>query len=59
MHKTVEYLIEAASAAVSTFNNMEALSLLQETKRIQIDLGSGILSDLEQARVESLIGQVS
>ena len=59
MHKTVEYLIEAASAAVSTFNNMEALSLLQETKHILQDLGPGILSDLEQARVESLIGQVS
>ena len=59
MHKTAEYLIEAASAAVSTFNNMEAISLLQETKHILEGLGSGMLTDLEQARVESLIGQVS
>ena len=58
MHKTLEYLIEAASAAVSTFNNMEALSLLHETKHILEELGSGMMSDLEHARIESLIGQV-
>ena len=58
MHKTLEYLIEAASAAVSTFNNMEAISLLQETKTILKELGSDIMSDLELARIESLIGQV-
>ena len=58
MHKTLEYLIEAASAAVSTFNNMEALSLLHETKHILEELGSEMMTDLEHARIESLIGQV-
>lgn len=58
MHKTLEYLIEAASAAISTFNNMEALSLLQEAKHILEEHGPGMISDLEHARLESLMGQV-
>lgn len=58
MHKTLEYLIEAGSAAISTFNNMEALSLLHETKSILKELGNAIITDLEHARIESLIGQV-
>ena len=58
MHKTLEYLIEAASAAVSTFNNMEALSLLHETKHILEEEGSEMITDMEYARIESLIGQV-
>ena len=58
MHKTLEYTIESASAAISTFNNMEALSLLHETKHILEELGYGMITDLEHARIESLIGQV-
>ena len=58
MHKTLEYIIEAASAAISTFNNMEALSLLHESKHILEELGYEIITDLEHARIESLIGQV-
>ena len=58
IHKTLEYIIEAASAAISTFNNMEALSLLQESKHILEELGYEMITDLEHARIESLIGQV-
>lgn len=58
MHKTLEYIIEAASAAISTFNNMEALSLLHEAKHILEELGYEIITNLEHARIESLIGQV-
>ena len=59
MHKTLEYIIEAASAAISTFNNMEALSLLHEAKHILEELGYEIITNLEHARIESLIGQVT
>ena len=58
MHKTLEYIVEAASAAISTFNNMEALSLLHESKHVLEELGNGMITDLEHARIESLIGQV-
>lgn len=58
MHKTLHYLIEAASAAVSTFNNMEALSLLNEAKHILKEQGSDMITCSEQARMESLIAQV-
>lgn len=59
MHNTMLYLIEEASAAVATFNNMEALSLLQEAKEIYEGLDKGIVSNQELGRMQSLIGQVS
>ena len=58
IHKTLEYLIEAGSAAVSTFNNMEALSLLHVAKHILEEYGERMLTDVEHARLESLIAQV-
>ena len=58
IHKTLEYLIEAGSAAVSTFNNMEALSLLHVAKHIPEEYGERMLTDVEHARLESLIAQV-
>ena len=58
LHKTLNYLIEAASAAVSTFNNMEALSLLHEAKHIVKEQGSDMITYSEEARMESLIAQV-
>lgn len=58
MHKTLEYLIQAGSAAVSTFNNMEALSLLHEAKHIMEEHGETLLTEVEHARLESLIAQV-
>ena len=58
MHKTLNYLIEAASAAISTFNNMEALSLLHEAKHITEEHGSDMITYSEHARMESLIAQV-
>ena len=58
MHKTLQYLIEAGSAAVSTFNNMEALSLLHEAKHIMEEYGETLLTEVEHARLESLIAQV-
>lgn len=60
VHKTLENLIEAGSAAVATFNNMEALSLLYEAKHEILDkYGKDIISDSELARLESLIAQVN
>lgn len=59
MHKTLEYMIEAASAAVSTFNNMEAISLLHEAKHLLEEYGSDLILDIEHARLESLLAQVS
>ena len=58
IHKTLEYLVEAGSAAVSTFNNMEALSLLHEAKHILEEYGERMLTDVEHARLESLVAQV-
>ena len=60
MRKTLHYLIEAGSAAVATFNNMEALSLLNEAMHdIVEEHGRDIISDSDYARLESLIAQVS
>ena len=60
VHKTLENLIEAGSAAVATFNNMEALSLLYEAKHdILEEYGKDIIDNSELARLESLIAQVS
>ncbi len=59
MHNTMVYLIEEASAAVATCNNMEALSLLQEAKEIYEDLDKTLVSNQELGRMQSLRGQVS
>ena len=59
MHKTLEYMIEAASAAVATFNNMEAVALLQEAEHIMDEHGRDLITEAEHARLESLIAQVS
>ena len=60
MRKTLHYLIESGSAAVATFNNMEALSLLNEAMHdIVEEHGRDIISDSDYARLESLIAQVS
>ena len=56
--KTVEYLIESGSAAVATFNNMEALAFLQEAHELVSDYGK-LLSANEQMKMESISGQVS
>ena len=55
---TLKYLIEAASAAVATFNNMEAISLLHEAKHILEQEGGHLITKAEHARLESLIAQV-
>lgn len=58
-HNTALYLIETASAAIVTSNNMEALSLLQEAKNIITDAEKCItLSSHQRGRLESLTGQV-
>jgi adenylate cyclase 10 len=56
-HNTMIYLIEEASAALATFNNMEALSLLQEAQEITGEMEGGVTSQ-ERGRMESLVGQV-
>lgn len=58
MEKTVQYLIESASAAVTTFNNMEALSLLHEAQQILEEYGSHLIAKAEHVKMESLKGQV-
>ena len=59
-HKTLIYLIEAAVTALATFNNMEAISLLQETREmLQENEEDNMLEELELAKLESLFGQVS
>ena len=58
MHKTVEYLIESASAAVATFNNMEALAFLHEARELVTEHGEELLSEEEQIKMESISGQV-
>ena len=57
--KTVEYLIESASAAVATFNNMEALAFIQEVRELFVEYGGKLLSANEQIKMESISGQVS
>ena len=58
VEKTLHYLLEAAVAAVATFNNMEAISLLEEAKQILRENKRSMLTQLEQATLESLFGQV-
>ena len=58
MDKTVEYLIESASAAVATFNNMEALVFLQEAQELVSDYSGKVLSKSEQIKMESISGEV-
>lgn len=58
LHNTMIYLIEEASAALATFNNMEALSLLQEAKAIIEDIQDDVVTSQERGRLQSLVGQV-
>lgn len=58
LHNTMIYLIEEASAALATFNNMEAMSLLEEAKGIIDELGETSITDQEHGRLQGLIGQV-
>lgn len=58
MERTVQYLIESASAAVATFNNMEALSLIHEAQQILEEYGSHLIAKAEHVKMESLKGQV-
>ena len=57
--KTVHYLIEAANAAITTNNDMEALAFLDEAKEIMQKSKVKILSEHEMAVLESSYGQVS
>ena len=59
LHNTLVYLIEEASAAVATYNNMEALSLLQEANEIIDNNRSVLITNYEQGRLQSLFGQVN
>ena len=56
--KTLHYIMEAASAAVATFNNMEALSLLKEADHLLEEEGIEVITETEHARLESLLAQV-
>ena len=58
MPKTIEYLIESASAGVATFSNMEALAFLHEARELVNDHGGELLSENEQIKMESISGQV-
>ena len=59
--KTVHYLIEAAIASLVTFNNMEAISFLEEADQILCDgeICEEDFGQLQQAKLQSLFGQVS
>ena len=57
--KVLHYLMEAAGAAVTTFNNMEALSLLDEARQLSSESGITNFTRHDQAELESLVGQVS
>ena len=57
--KIVHCLIEAANAAITTNNDMEALALLDEAKEIMQKSKVKILSEHEMAVFESSYGQVS
>ena len=60
MRNTTIYLIEEASAAVATNNNMEALSLLQEASTIIEEMGNDVsVTKQELGRFQSVLGQVS
>ena len=56
--KTVDYLIESASAAVATFNNMEALAFVHEARELINEHGGDLLSESEQMKLETFSGQV-
>lgn len=58
LKNTMIYLIQEASAAVATYNNMEALSLLQEAREI-MEADEVVATNQEKGRLESLVGQVS
>ena len=58
MNKTVEYLTESASAAVATFNNMEALAFLHEAREIIVEYGRELISESDHVKLESINGQV-
>uniref|UniRef100_A0A1X7VFP5 Guanylate cyclase domain-containing protein n=1 Tax=Amphimedon queenslandica TaxID=400682 RepID=A0A1X7VFP5_AMPQE len=57
--KTVHYLIEAAIASLVTFNNMEAISFLEEAEQILCDGGicEEDFGQLQRAKLQSLLGQ--
>ena len=59
--KTLHYLIEAAVASLVTFNNMEAISLLEEAEQAVCDgdIGDEDFGQLQIAKLQSLFGQVS
>ena len=57
MDKTVEYLIESASAAVATFNNMEAMAFVHEANEILNEFGGTLISS-DQIKMETIIGEV-
>ena len=59
--KTLHYLIEAAVASLVTFNNMEAISLLEEAEQAVCDgdIGDEDFGELQIAKLQSLFGQVS
>ena len=59
MSKTVDYLIESASAAVATFNNMEALAFLHEARELMDEHGGDLLSGSGLIKLESFSGQVN
>ena len=56
--KVLHYLMEAAGAAVTTFNNMEALSLLEEARELSSreELATNFTQQ-DKAELESLMGQ--
>ena len=59
VEKTVQYLIEAANAAIATNNDMEAIALLDEAKELIETSPKKLLSNHEMAVFESSYGQVS
>lgn len=58
-HNTMVYLIEEASAAVATYNNMEATSLLQEAIVLTTQIEPNVVTNQELGRIQSLLGQVN
>lgn len=60
MIKTLHYLIETAIVSLTTYNNMEAISLLEEAQDILVNhkIGLNEFGKLRQAKLQSLFGQV-
>lgn len=60
MTKTLHYLVEAATVSLATYNNMEAVSLLEEAEQIlcEYNIGKDKFGLLQQAKLQSLFGQV-